>query len=63
MAIQVYSCTSQKYTNYVITIHMQKSSPNLVFLYSKLWVVFPASLGCPLSIGFSHPFTFRPQLY
>jgi len=28
-----------------------------------LWFVFPSSFGCPLPLGFSHPFTFRSQLY
>jgi len=37
--------------------------PFNVYNYLLLWAIFPNSLGCPLPLGFSHPFTFRPQLY
>jgi len=31
---------------------------SIITFHWPLWIVFPNSLGCPLSLGLSHPFTF-----
>jgi len=34
----------------------------IIIFHRPLWIIFPSSFGCPLLLGFSHPFTFRSPL-